>query len=336
MRAVARPFHLRQTQPRKRSRYAPAVLFILCAGVAWCAAAPGGIGAAQGTGQGGRAADQRSSIRVEVNLVSVLASVLDRDNRPAPDLLREQFEILEEGVAQKIEVFERETQQPLDLALMIDASLSESAKLPFEIEAAGRFIRRVMRRGDRLAVYEFADTVTQLANFSDQAARARAALGRITPGTGTALYDAVYLGSQALERGAAGRRRVLLLITDAGETTSRADFETARRSALRAEALLYAIVVRPVTNEGGRNTAGEHALETIADTSGGAMYYPVQMAQLDAMFDRIDRELRTQYRLGYYPQPRPPQGAYRQIEVRVKGDYSVRYRKAYYAGGPAN
>ena len=329
---MTRLLQLRGRQQPRRSRCLAAGLLILCAGAVWCAVA---VAQARAQGQN-RAADQRDSIRVEVILVSVLASVLDRSNRPAPDLLREQFEILEEGRPQKIEVFEAETHQPLDLALMIDSSLSETVKLPFETEAAARFIRRVVRPGDRLAVYEFADTVTQLANFSDQAARARAALGRITPGTGTALYDAVYLGSQALERGAAGRRRVLLLITDAGETTSRADFETARRSALRAEALLYAIVVRPVTNEGGRNTAGEHALETIADTSGGAMYYPVQMAQLDAMFDRIDRELRTQYRLGYYPQPRPPQGAYRQIEVRVKGDYSVRYRKAYYAGGPAN
>jgi len=158
----------------------------------------------------------------------------------------------------------------------------------------------------------------------------------LAPGTGTALYDAVYLGAQALERSAPDRRRVLLLITDAGETTSRADFESARRAALRAEALLYAIVVRPVSNESGRNTAGEHALQTIADSSGGALYFPAEIGHLDEMFDRIDRELRTQYRLGYYPDPRPPQGSYRQIEVRVKGDYSARYRRAYYAGGPAN
>jgi Ca-activated chloride channel family protein len=282
------------------------------------------------------AADQRSSIRVEVSLVSLLASVLDSNNRPAPDLQREQFEVFEEGKQQKIEVFESETQQPLDLVLMIDSSLSESAKLPFEIEAAERFVRRVMRPVDRVAVYEFGDAVTQLANFSNQPDRVRSALQRIQPGTGTALYDAVFLGAQALERGGPERRRVLLLLTDAGETTSRADFESARRAAVRAEALLYSIVVRPVGNEGGRNTAGEHALETIADTSGGAMFYPVQIKQLDEMFDRIDRELRTQYRLGYYPDPRPPQGAYRQIEVRVKGNYTVRYRKAYYADGVTN
>jgi len=272
---------------------------------------------------------------VDVSLVNVLASVLDKNNRPAPDLTREQFEVYEEGKPQKIEVFEPETQQPLDLALMVDASLSELKELDFETGAAARFIAQLVRPGDRLAVYEFSDAVTQLANFSDDVPRLQTAVRHVFPGDGTALYDAVYLGSQALERGGTGRRRALVILTDAGETTSRADFETARRAAVRAEALLYTIVIRPVKNENGRNTAGEHALETIADTTGGAMYYPDELAQLDSMFDRIDRELRTQYRLGYYPQPRAPQGVYRQIEVRVKGDYKVRYRKSYYSGGPA-
>jgi Ca-activated chloride channel family protein len=114
-------------------------------------------------------ADQRGAIRVEVNLVTLLASVLDANNRPAPDLQPDQFEIFEEGKPQKIELFETETQQPLDLVLMIDSSLSENSKLPFELEAAGRFVRRVMRPEDRIAVYEFADTVYRLSNFSNQA-----------------------------------------------------------------------------------------------------------------------------------------------------------------------
>jgi len=283
-----------------------------------------------------RAADQRSSIRVEVNLVSVIASVLDHNNRPAPDLQQDQFEIYEEGKPQKIEVFEPQTQQPLDLALMIDSSLSEIKELQFETEAAARFIGQVVRSEDRVGIFEFADTVTQLAGFSGSVPQLQAAVRRVVPGDGTALYDAVYLGSDALAKAPPDRRKVLILITDAGETTSRADFETARRAALRAEALLYTIVIRPVKGENGRNTAGEHALETIADSTGGAMYYPDEVSQLDAIFDRINRELRTQYRLGYYPQPKPPQGTYRSIEVRVKGDYKVRYRKTYYSGGPAN
>lgn len=282
-----------------------------------------------------RQADQRGTIRVDVNLVNVLASVLDKQGRPAPDLMREQFELYEEGKPQKIEVFEPETQQPLDLALMVDSSLSEVKEMDFETSAAARFIARIVRPGDRIAVFEFSDAVTQVAGFSADVPRLQAAVKRIAPGDGTALYDAVYLGSQALERGGAGRRRALVLLTDAGETTSRADFETARRAAVRAEALLYTIVIRPVKNENGRNTAGEHALQTIADETGGAMYYPDEMSQLDAMFERIDRELRTQYRLGFYPQPRAPLGVFRNIEVRVKGDYTVRYRRSYYSGGPA-
>jgi Ca-activated chloride channel family protein len=283
-----------------------------------------------------RASDQRSPIRVEVSLVSLIASVLDKNNRPAPDLQRDQFEIYEEGKLQKIELFEPETQQPLDLVLMIDSSLSEIRELQFETDAAARFIGQVVRPDDRVGIFEFADTVTQLAGFSDNVPQLQAAVRRVIPGDGTALYDAVYLGSDALAKRPADRRRVLILITDAGETTSRADFETARRAAVRAEALLYTIVIQPVKGENGRNTAGEHALETIADSTGGAMYYPDEVSQLDAIFDRINRELRTQYRLGYYPQPRPPQGVYRSIEVRVKGEYKVRYRKSYYSGGLAN
>ncbi len=280
--------------------------------------------------------NQRSSIRVDVNLVSVIASVLDQNNRPVPDLKADQFEIYEEGKPQKIEVFEPDTQQPLDLALMIDSSLSEIKELQFETDAAARFIGQVVRPEDRVGIFEFADTVTQLAGFSGSVAQLQAAVRRVMPGDGTALYDAVYLGSDALAKAPSDRRKVLILITDAGETTSRADFETARRAALRAETLLYTIVMRPVKSENGRNTAGEHALETIADSTGGAMYYPDEVSQLDAIFDRINRELRTQYRLGYYPQPRPPQGIYRSIEVRVKGNYKVRYRKSYYSGGLAN
>jgi len=277
--------------------------------------------------------DQRGRIRSEVTLISLLASVLDKDGRPALGLTADQFDVYEEGVKQKIEVLEPETQQPLDLALMIDSSLSEIKELEFEGDAASRFIQKLVRPADRLAVYEFADAVTQLAQFSSNVPFLQSALRRITPGDGTALYDAIFLGSQGLAKNPPGRRRVIVLVTDAGETTSRADFETARRAALRADALLYTIVVRAVKNEGGRNTAGEHALDTIADSTGGAIYFPDTMAQLGDMFDLIDRELRTQYRIAYYPDPRPPAGTFRTLDVRVKCECKVRSRKAYYSGG---
>ncbi len=316
-----------RTKPRASMLLAP--LPFLIAGVLLAmAATTSAPAAAQQQGE-----DPRARIRSEVSLVSLLSSVLDKDGRPALDLTPDQFEVYEEGVKQKIEIFEPETQQPLDLTLMIDSSLSEIKDLEFETEAASRFIQKVVRPGDRLSVYEFADVVTQLAPFSSNVPALRAALKRIVPGDGTALYDAVYLGSEALARNSAGRRRVIVLVTDAGETTSRADFETARRAALRADALLYTIIVRVVKSEGGRNTAGEHALETIAESTGGATYFPNSVGELGEMFDRIDKELRTQYRLAYYPDPRPAPGVYRTLEVRVHCECKVRSRKAYYSGG---
>jgi Ca-activated chloride channel family protein len=265
--------------------------------------------------------------------VNVLASVLDENNRPAANLPIEAFEVFEEGVKQKIDIFETEASQPLDLALMIDASLSAHKEIGFETEAAAHFIAQVLRPGDRLAVYGFDESVTQQAAFSDNVPLLQAAVRKIPPGAGTSIYDALLLGSRALERRGDDRRRVIILVTDAGETTSRADFDTARKEAVRSNTLLYTIVVRPIKSESGRNTAGEHALETITDSTGGAMFFPDTMQELTGIFDLIDRELRTQYRLGYYPNPRGPANTYRAIDVKVlSGDYKVRHRKTYLTG----
>jgi Ca-activated chloride channel homolog len=275
---------------------------------------------------------QRGGIRVNVNLVNVLVSVLDEHNRPAPDLPHESFQLFEEGVEQKIEVFESETQLPLDLALMIDSSLSAHKEIAFEQDAAGHFIRQVLRPGDRLAVFAVGESVTQLAGFSDNVATLEAAVHRMPADAGTSIYDAILLASRALEHRGEDRRRVIILVTDAGETTSRADFDAARKEAVRSGSLLYTIVIRPIKNESGRNTAGEHALETITDTMGGAMFFPDSASELDGIFDRINRELRTQYRMGYYPEPRGPANTYREIQVKVSGKYQVRHRKSYLTG----
>jgi Ca-activated chloride channel homolog len=280
----------------------------------------------------GQTANQRGKIRVTVNLVSVLTSVLDANNRPAIDLPREAFHIFEEGVEQKIEVFEAETQQPLDLALMIDTSLSAHKEIAFEQEAAAHFIGQVLRAGDRLSVFAISEDVNQLIAYTDDVARLQSAVRKIPNGTGTSIYDGLLYGSRTLERRGEDRRRVIVLVTDAGETTSYADFDAARKGAVRSGSLLYTIVVRPVKNESGRNTAGEHALATITDTMGGAMFYPDTVQELDGIFDRINRELRTQYRLGYYPNPRGPANTYRSIEVKVDGNYQVRHRRTYLTG----
>jgi Ca-activated chloride channel homolog len=269
-------------------------------------------------------------IRVQVDLVHILASVIDAENRPVPGLVADAFTLSENGVPQKIESFEAETNRPLDLALMVDSSMSAQKDLKFEDEAAAHFIRQVVRPGDTLSVFEFSETVTQLSEYSDKIPTLEAAARRISPGTGTSIYDALVLSSQTLKRRPAGRRRAIVLVTDAGETTSVSKFEDARRAAIASEALIYSVVIRPVKNESGRNTAGEHALITITDSTGGALFILDELSQLDAMFDRIDRELRTQYLLGYYPNPAPPPGSTRYVEVKVSTGDMVRYRKQYF------
>ncbi|MGH9685407.1 MAG: VWA domain-containing protein [Candidatus Acidiferrales bacterium] len=282
-----------------------------------------------------RAQAQRKpgTIKIDVDLVDILATVIDSHGQPVADLAQDSFQLLEEGVPQKIIRFEAETNRPLDLALMIDTSMSAVAEMKFESEAAAHFIRQVVRPGDALSVFEFSDSVEQLASFSADVSKLQEAVRHIEPGAGTSMYDAVVLASQSLERRPPNRRRAIVLLTDAGETTSVSKFEDARRAAIASQALLYTIVIRIVKNENGRNTGGEHALITITDSTGGAFFTLDGYDQLQTMFDRIDRELRTQYLLGYYPSPTPPPGSLRHVEVKVKSGDTVRSRKEYFTAG---
>jgi Ca-activated chloride channel homolog len=275
-------------------------------------------------------------LRIQTDLVTVPASVLDASGKPVADLPESAFKLYQDGIEQKIAKFETQTDRPLELALMVDASLSTFKETKFENEATARFIRLVVRPSDLLGVFEFSDYVYELSDFSSNVARLEAAAERIAPGSGTSLYDAIVLGSGQLEKLPEDRRRVIVLVTDAGETTSRSNFDSARRAAIASEGLLYTILLRPVANENGRNTAGEHAIETIIDSTGGAVYYPASLSQLDAMFQQISRELRTQYLLSYYPEPKEKAGTYCRIELDIPGEsYTLHYRKGYFEAGPS-
>jgi len=280
---------------------------------------------------------QKGPIRVQTDLVSILASVTDDKGEPVIGLAQSAFQLTEQGIAQKIVRFEPQTNRPLDLALMIDTSGSAAIELKIERDAAEHFVQEVVRPNDRLAVFSFTSDVVQLSNFSDDAKVLESAIHRVEMGAdmGTSLYDAVVLGSQSVRRQGAERRRALVIITDAGETTSVSKFEDARHAAIASNALLYTVVVRPMKSDAGWNTAGEHAISTITDSVGGAMYYPTNLSELGEIFDRINRELRTQYLLGYYPNPTPPPGSDRHVVVTVNTGDTVRYRKEYFTAGVA-
>ncbi|MGA7917204.1 MAG: VWA domain-containing protein [Candidatus Acidiferrales bacterium] len=280
---------------------------------------------------------QKGTIRVQTDLVSILASVTDAKGEPVIGLGQNAFQLFEEGVEQKIVRFDPQTNRPLDLALMVDTSGSAAIELKIERDAAAHFVDEVVRPGDRLAVFSFTSDVIQLSNFSGDPKVLEAAVRRVDLGAdmGTSLYDAVVLGSQSVRRQGADRRRAVVIITDAGETTSISKFDDARRAAIASDTLLYTVVVRPMKSNGGWNTAGEHAIETITDSTGGAMYYPTDLSELTGIFDRINQELRTQYLLGYYPNPTPPPGSSRHVEVKVNTGDNVRSRTEYMTAGVA-
>jgi Ca-activated chloride channel family protein len=277
---------------------------------------------------------QKGPIRVQTDLVNILANVLNSNNEPVIGLDQNAFDLSEDGEAQKIVRFEPQTNRPLDLALMVDVSGTAVIELKIEKDAAEHFVSEVVRPGDKLAIFSFTSDINQLSNYTDNVKQLDDAIRRADPGAdmGTSIYDAMVLGSQTLKRQGSDRRRAIVLITDAGETTSYYKFEEARRAAIASGALIYTIVVRPMKSDAGRNTAGEHAIQTITDSTGGAMFYPTTVDEISQNFDLINRELRTQYLLGYYPTPTPPPNSLRHVVVKVNTGDTVRYRKTYITG----
>ncbi|MBI4466306.1 MAG: VWA domain-containing protein [Acidobacteria bacterium] len=268
--------------------------------------------------------------RVDVQLVMVSASVTAPDGTPVTWLEQDAFEVYEDGVARPLKVFEKKTAIPLQLVLLVDASLSTASELPAEKMAVARFLQRVLRPVDAAALYEFSGKSRALVDFSDNPKKLEAGLQLIRPRAGTALYDTLIEAAAQLQRREG--RRVLVLITDGNDTTSECDYHAALRALQEAEATVFALIVRPIPGESGRNVRGEHVLVNLADMTGGRVFYPARMAELDRFFDELGALLRTQYLLGYQAAPPEWRERLRTIEVRVRGtDYVVRHRKSYYA-----
>lgn len=262
------------------------------------------------------AQEQPETVKVNVRLVNVFATVVDENGAPVAGLKKEDFQVLEDGEPQTVAVFDRESGLPLSIVLAVDTSLSTRKDLKLELESARRFVHSMLRPVDALSLYEFKETVRELAPFTSDLARIDRGIDRLQPSFGTALYDAIYLGSQALEnrRG----RKVMVVITDGGDTTSKVKYAEAVREAQQSEAIVYSIIVVPIEASAGRNTGGEHALIQISADTGGKYYYASDISRLDRAFRQISDELRTQYLLAYYPTRRLSDSDFRRIEVKVK------------------
>ena len=276
--------------------------------------------------------DDNFRYKVGVQLVLVPASVTNTQGKAVNDLAQDVFEVYENGQARPIRVFERSTSLPLRMALMVDSSLSTFGELDAEKKSISQFVRGALRPQDTAALYEFSGGVRMLADFSNSARTLEIGLSTIKVKAGTALYDAIVEASARLREQEG--RRVLVVISDGNDTTSQADFHAALRALQEAEASVFALVVRPIASESGRSVRGEHALMSLAELTGGRVYFPSRAQEMDRVFAELDEFLRTQYLIGYEPAPPPVRAEFREISVRVKEtDYTVRHRKGYFVEG---
>ncbi|MFZ1929884.1 MAG: VWA domain-containing protein [Candidatus Sulfotelmatobacter sp.] len=303
---------------------APLMLLLLA-----CAASP----AQQASAPNQSTNNSSSTLKVDVKLVNVYVTVTNAQGGPVAGLKKDNFTLQEDGRNQTISVFDKESAVPLSIALAIDTSLSTRHDLPLEQASAKRFARKIMRPVDALSVFGFNETVLQSTSYTADLKRIDDGIDHIRLGAATALFDAIYLASRSL--GHRQGRKVLVLITDGGDTVSKIDYQQALRAAEEAECIVYSIIVVPIENSAGRETGGEHALIQLSEDTGGKHYYATSMSQLDEAFRQISDELRTQYLLAYYPSQRTSDSQFRSIQVTVSGPsdattYRVRHRAGYY------
>jgi Ca-activated chloride channel family protein len=274
-----------------------------------------------------------ATLKVDVKLVNVFVTVTDAHGSPIAGLTKENFVLQEDGREQKISIFDKESALPLSIALAVDTSLSTRHDLPLEQASAKRFAHAILRPIDALSVYAFSETVREAVGLTSDLKRIDEGIDHIRTGAATALYDAIYLVSRNLDRRQG--RKVIVLITDGGDTVSKVDYKEAVRAAEEAEALVYSIIVVPIEASAGRETGGEHALIQLSEDTGGKYYYATSAAQLDDAFRKISDELRTQYLLAYYPSQQTSFSQFRRIQVSVSAQpdsstYRVRHRAGYY------
>jgi Ca-activated chloride channel family protein len=278
-----------------------------------------------------------ATIKVQARLINVALNVVDDKGTPVGGFDKKDFQIFEDGKLQPISVFERQATSPLSIVLAIDESGTIETSERLERQAAKHFVQAILREQDEIDLMDFSDTVREVVPFTNQPRRIEQGLSQLQRGDETALYNAIYLGSERLASTSptANRRRVLVVISDGGDSIQGGQkYEQAIEQAQRAGAIIYSIIIVPIASDAGRNTGGEHALIQMSEDTGGKYYYVEDPADLEPAFRHVSDDLRTQYVLGYYS---PETGAvFRRIKVALtdgaKGNgYSLRYRTGYFA-----
>jgi len=280
-----------------------------------------------------------TTIRTNVNEVNVVFTVTDKHGHFVKDLNKNDFKVIDDNKpAAQILDFRKETNLPLRVGLLVDASNSIRDRFRFEQDAAIEFLNQIVRPNfDKAFVIGFDTTPEVTADFSDSAEKLAKGVRILRPGGGTALYDAVYFACRDkllknAQKESVPTRRAIILLTDGEDNQSRVTREEAIEMAQRAEVVIYTIS----TNVSGVKLKGDKVLERMADATGGRAFFPFKIEDVANAFSEIQDELRSQYLLAYKPADFVSDGKYRSIDIEAENhkNLHVRARKGYYAPKP--
>ncbi|HYE72337.1 MAG TPA: VWA domain-containing protein [Blastocatellia bacterium] len=288
-------------------------------------------------------APAEETLSINSNLITVVTSIAAPKDGIPTELRNEDFEVLEDGMPQEIVQFSREQDTPLRLAMLFDVSSSVTQQINFQRRAAAHFFERIMRPQDKASLFAVSTDVTVLQDFTDKVSSLSNATKLLRAKGATSLYDAIYLAADHLKP--TQGRRIILIVSDGGDTTSSKSLREALQQAQLSDAVIYAVFTG--TNQASQNIrdlAAERALITLTSETGGEVFYPQlgltandndeekSLKILDEAFSRLAAQLRTQYTLRFYSTNDNRDGQFRKITVRVKKPgYAARARSGYYA-----
>ncbi len=275
-------------------------------------------------------------IKTNVDEVSLVFTVTDKHGRFVKDLKKDDFKLLDDNKPpMQIKDFRSETDLPLRVGLLIDASNSIRDRFKFEQEAATEFLNDIIRRKyDKAFVIGFDTTPEVTQDFTDNSEELSRGIHLLRPGGGTALYDAVYFACRDKLKNSGGGgtgtvRKAIILLSDGDDNQSRVTREEAIEMAQRAEVIIYTIS----TNISGVVERGDKTLQRIAEATGGRYFAPFKLQDVANAFSDIQQELRSQYAMAYKPADFRADGRFRAIDISAENrkGLHVRARKGYYA-----
>ncbi len=274
-------------------------------------------------------------IKVDVARVPLLFTVTDKKNRFITDLGREDFRVFDDGWEQEIREFDRESDLPLRIGVVLDTSNSIRGRFKFEQEAAVEFLQGVLaEEQDRAFLVSFDTRAELIVDYTNDIEELAAGVRRLRAGGGTALYDAIYYACRDKlpeDQPKEQFRRALVVIGDGEDNRSTVTREDALEMAHKAETVVYTIS----TNRSGNRFTGDKTLRRFATETGGVSFHPFQARDLEQSFANIANELRHQYFILYSPSRFANNGSFHRVEVRTRyRNATVRVRSGYYAPLP--